>query len=132
MILADSSVWIDYFRGVICWQTDMLDQLLQTEPVLMADLIFAEVLPGFSSDKDFAKAKTLLSGLPFRQIGGYEVALQSALNYRILRKRGITVRKTIDVFIGTFCIINRYTLLHNDIDFEPLVKHLALKTVKQA
>ena len=132
MILADSSVWIDYFRGVICWQTDMLDQLLQTEPVLMADLIFAEVLQGFRSDKDFAKAKKLLSGLPFHQIGGYEVALQSALNYRILRKQGITVRKTIDVFIGTFCILNRITLLHNDIDFDTLVKHLTLKTVKQA
>ncbi len=132
MILADSSVWIDYFRGVICWQTDMLDQLLKREPVLMADLIFTEVLQGFRSDKDFAKAKKLLSSLPFHQIGGYEVALQSALNYRILRKQGITVRKTIDVFIGTFCILNRITLLHNDIDFDPLVKHLALKTVKQA
>ena len=128
MILVDSSVWIDYFNGKPTWQTDLLDAYLSTVPVVMGDLIFTEVLQGFKSDKDFRTAKTFLEALPFRQMGGYEVALQSARNYRKLRKTGITVRKTIDVIIATFCIIESLTLLHDDRDFDPIASHFALKT----
>jgi predicted nucleic acid-binding protein len=131
MILVDSSVWIDYFNGRRTWQTDLLDSLLSNVPIIIGDVILVEVLQGFSAADDFEAAKAYLSVLPFRSIGGYEVALQSAQNYRILRKKGITVRKTIDIIIGTFCISEGITLLHNDRDFEPMVSHLSLKVLTQ-
>lgn len=129
MILVDSSVWIDYFNGLRNWQTNLLDDLLSTVSILIGDLILAEVLQGFRSDDDFEAAKTCLNILPFREIGGYKIALQSAQNYRLMRKKGVTVRKTIDVMIGTFCISEGITLLHNDRDFEPMVSHLSLKVL---
>jgi len=128
MILVDSSVWIDYFNGNPTWQTDLLDNYLSNVPIIMGDLILTEVLQGFKSDKDFGTAKSFLSALPFRQMGGYNVAIQSAKNYRRLRKSGITVRKTIDVIIATFCIVERLTLLHDDRDFDPIASHFPLKT----
>ncbi|MBL0716366.1 MAG: PIN domain nuclease [Desulfosarcina sp.] len=128
MILVDSSVWINYFNGIPTWQTDLLDGYLSNIPVIIGDLILAEVLHGFRSNKDYETARDLLSALPFRQIGGYNVAIQSAQNYRILRKSGVTVRKTIDVIIGTFCIMEGLPLLHDDSDFNPMVSHFSLKT----
>jgi len=116
MILVDSSVWIDYFNGKRSWQTHMLDHMLSKVPIIMGDLILTEILQGFKSDKDYEAAKAYLDELPFRQMGGYNVAIQSAQNYRQLRKAGITVRKTIDIIIATFCIIERLTLLHDDRD----------------
>ena len=127
MILVDSSVWIDYFNGKRSWQTDLLDNYLSDVPIIMGDLILTEVLQGFKSDKDFKTAKSFLSLLPFRPMGGYNVAIQSAQNYRRLRKAGITVRKTIDVIIATYCIINGLTLLHDDRDFNPIASHFPLK-----
>lgn len=97
----------------------------------MEDLILAEVLKGFRSDKDFKLAQKFLRTLPFRTMGGYAVALQSASHYRDLRKKGLTVRKTIDLILATFCILENITLLHNDQDFEPLATHLSLKTVAE-
>ena len=128
MILVDSSVWINYFNGIPTWQTDLLDNYLSNVPVVIGDLILAEVLQGFRSDKDYETAKNLLSTLPFRQIGGYDVAIQSAQNYRFLRKASVTVRKTIDIIIATFCIMEGLTLLHDDRDFDPMVSHFSLKT----
>jgi len=128
MILVDSSVWIDYFNGESTWQTDLLDAYLSAIPIIMGDLILAEVLQGFRSDKDFDTAKTFLDALPFRQMGGYQVAVQSARNCRKLRKMGITVRKTMDVIIATFCIIEGLTLLHDDRDFEPIASRFPLST----
>ena len=110
MILVDSSVWIDYFNGKRSWQTDLLDHMLSNVPIIMGDLILTEVLQGFKSDKDYETAKNYLGKLPFRQMGGYNVAIQSAQNYRKLRKAGVTVRKTIDIIIATFCIIEGFTL----------------------
>ena len=107
MILVDSSVWIDYFNGHKTWQTDLLDNLLSDVPIIIGDLILTEILQGFRSDNDYKSAKSYLSDLPFRQMGGYQVAVQSAQNYRILRKKGVTVHKTIDVIIGTYCIMDR-------------------------
>jgi len=128
MILVDSSVWIDYFNGKRSWQTDLLDNLFSNVPIIMGDLILTEVLQGFKSDKDYKAAKKHLSELPFRQMGGYNVAVQSAQNYRKLRKTGVTVRKTIDIIIATFCIIEGLTLLHDDRDFDPIASHFPLKT----
>ena len=125
--MVDSSVWIDYFNGKRSWQTDLLDHMLSNVPIIMGDLILTEVLQGFKSDKDYKAAKNYLSELPFRQMGGYNVAVQSAQNYRKLRKIGVTVRKTIDIIIATFCIIEGLTLLHDDRDFDPIASHFPLK-----
>jgi len=127
MILVDSSVWIDYFSGKRSWQTDLLDHMLSNVPIIMGDLILTEVLQGFKSDKDYEAAKNYLNELPFRQMGGYNVAIQSAQNYRKLRKAGVTVRKTIDIIIATFCIVEGLTLLHDDRDFNPIASHFPLK-----
>jgi predicted nucleic acid-binding protein len=129
MILVDTSVWIDYFNGQRTWQTNLLDNLLSDVPVIVSDLILAEILQGFRSDSDYESAKSYLSALPFHQIGGYQVAVQSARNYRTLRKKGVTVRKTIDVIIGTYCILEGLPILHDDRDFDPMAAHLSLKVL---
>ena len=129
MILVDSSVWISYFNGVDIWQVRLLDSLLSEVPIIMGDLFLTEVLQGFRSDKDFKAAKKSLDFLPFREIGGYEVVLRSALNFRFLQKKGVRVRKTIDLMIGTFCIHENLILLHDDKDFEPMERYLALKVL---
>jgi predicted nucleic acid-binding protein len=130
MILVDSSVWIGYFNGVINPQTDWLDSALGREIIFVGDLILAEVLQGFKSDRDFHRAKGLLSNFLFMEMLGRELAIKSAENYRFLRKKGVTVRKTIDVIIATFCIHHDFSLLHDDQDFAPLAQHLNLKTVE--
>lgn len=127
MIFLDSTVLIDYFNGINNWQVDVLDSILGKELVVIGDYVLTEVLQGFRSDKEYQKAKTILLSFPCFDIGGKEMALQSAKNYRYLRKKGVTVRKTIDSMIATFCIENKLTLLHNDKDFEPFEKHLKLK-----
>ena len=129
MILVDSSVWIDYFRGTATPQTECLDSLLGSEPLAIGDLILTEVLQGFSSDRDFNQAIKLLSSLVVIDLGGLEIAIQAAKNYRKLRDLGITSRKTIDTVIATRCIAGGYTLLHSDRDFEPFVTHLGLRSV---
>jgi hypothetical protein len=95
----------------------------------MGDLILTEILQGFRSDNDYKTAKSFLSDLPFHRMGGYRVAVQSAQNYRSLRKKGVTVLKTIDVIIGTYCILEDLPLLHDDRDFDPMASHLSLKTL---
>jgi predicted nucleic acid-binding protein len=128
VILIDSSVWIDYFNGKNNRSTGLLDGFLDHNIILMADLILTEVLQGFRSEKDFKTAKTLLTELEFVDIVGYECALKSAINFRHLRKKGVTVRKTIDVIIATYCIENGISLLHSDRDFIPFEK-LGLKSL---
>jgi len=129
VILVDSSVWIGYFNGEKTSQTDWLDSSLGNTPIIMGDLILTEVLQGFQRDKDFKVARDLLLGMPFMAMGGRALALESAVNYRYLRRRGVTVKKTIDVMIGTFCIHFKLPLLHDDRDFDPMVKFLGLKTI---
>jgi len=127
MILVDSSVWVDYFNGRITDETDCLDALLGTEPVAVGDLILAEVLQGFRSDADYAAAKELMMSLTVHELLGAALALKTADNYRALRKRGVTVRKTADTIIATFCIEHGIPLLYSDRDFDPFVKYLGLK-----
>ncbi|MCH7794514.1 MAG: PIN domain nuclease [Proteobacteria bacterium] len=129
MILVDSSVWIDYFNGLATSQTDRLDELLGSDLLLTGDIILAEVLQGFRDDRDFRRAKRALDGLEFRAMLGRDIALKSAANYRALRTQGVTVRKTIDMLIATFCIENGHELLHADRDFDPIERHLGLRTV---
>ena len=130
MIVVDSSIWIDYFNGTISKDTDWLDEALGIEPIIMGDIILAEVLQGFQKENDFKTARKLLLEIPFMDMIGKELAVKSAMNYRVLRQKGITIRKTIDDMIGTFCIHNNFALLHNDKDFDPLERHLKLKVMK--
>ena len=126
MILVDSSVWIDYFNGKITEKTDWLDSALGNIPIIIGDLILTEVLQGFQHDRDFMIAKDILLSIPFFPMGGEVLALESAIHYRQLRKKGVTVRKSIDVMIGTFCIHNHIPLLYDDRDFDPMVEFLQL------
>jgi hypothetical protein len=126
VILVDSSVWIDYFNGVASLETDKLDALLGVVPLAVGDVILAEVLQGFRSDADYKTAKSLMRSLIIVEMLGEANAIKCAENYRALRKRGVTIRKTIDVFIATYCIENKCPLLFQDKDFLPFVEHLRL------
>ncbi len=129
MILVDSSVWIDYFKGAVTAQTEKLHQMLGHEPLAIGDLMLTEVLQGFAMEGDFNEAKELLTSLLVIELCGREIAIQAARNFRTLRNLGVTVRKTIDTVIATRCIASGYELLHNDRDFEPFVIHLGLRVV---
>jgi predicted nucleic acid-binding protein len=129
LILVDSSVWIDYFRGSVTRQTEKLDRLLGSEPLAIGDLILTEVLQGFVDDRDFNRAKRMLGALTLVELGGEIIAIQAARNFRTLRSLGVTVRKTIDTVIATRCIEGGYDLLHSDRDFDPFAEHLGLRVV---
>ena len=126
MILVDSSVWIDYFRGAPTPEADALDQLLETEPLAIGDLMLAEVLQGFGRDRDFNRALQLLDGVMVIDIAGRDIAIQAARNFRRLRALGVTVRKTSGALIATRCIEGGHALLYSDRDFDPFVEHLGL------
>lgn len=130
MVLADSSVWINYFNGKLTEQTDKLDELLGNELIVVGDLIMVEVLQGFRHDEHFNKANQLFQQLIYFTLTSKRFSLKAAQNFRFLRKKGITVRKTVDTMIATFCIEQEILLLHDDVDFSPFEQHLGLKTVK--
>jgi len=127
MVLVDSSVWVDYFNGAPTPEADLLDDLLGRELVVTGDIILTEVLQGFRSDTHYRRANSLLEALEYRDMLGKTVAVSAAMNYRRLRKRGVTVRKTIDVMIGTFCMLQGLPLLHADRDFNPMEQYLGLR-----
>ena len=129
MLLVDSTVWIDYFNGLETSQTDTLNSILETTPILVGDLILAEVLQGFRQDVDFEKARRALGKFLQASLVGPELAIQSARNYRTLRQKGVTVRKTIDNLIATYCLENDHELLHNDSDFDGYEQYLGLRVV---
>jgi predicted nucleic acid-binding protein len=132
VILVDSSIWIDYFRGTITPHTERLDALLGSELICVGDLILTEVLQGFNTDRKFNQARKLLTSLEIVELGGQEVAVQAARNFRTLRLMGITVRKTIDTLIATRCIEDDLELLFSDRDFEPFVEHLGLRSAMRS
>lgn len=128
MLLVDTSVWVDYLNGNGSVYADALDKVLDNDLVIMGDIILTEILQGFRSDRDFRQAKNLLSTLECHTLlAGQNMAIQCASNYRLLRRRGVTVRKTVDVIIASFCIAQQLPLLHCDRDFLPMEKHLGLK-----
>lgn len=127
MIVADTSVWIDYVRGIDAPHTDLLDYELDHSRIVTGDLIIAEFLQGFRNEEDYQKAKQIMESLEYHDFVGKDIALRAARNYRKLRKSGTTVRKTIDVIIATFCIENDFDLLHNDRDFDPMEGLLGLR-----
>ncbi|MDA1369313.1 MAG: PIN domain nuclease [Proteobacteria bacterium] len=126
MIIADTSVWIDYFNGIDDELTHFLDSGLVEGTVAIGDLIFLKILQGFRNDKDYRLAKTRLGTLTQYEMFGLEMVEHCAKNYRALRKKGITIRKTSDVIIATFCIDHKMALLFSDKDFVPFVDHLGL------
>lgn len=129
MIIVDTSVWIDFFNGKDSAEVSALDTALGSESVAVGDLIAVEILQGFRNDKDFRTAKNMLEDLTIYEMLGVNAAMKSAENYRKLRKKGITIRKTADVIIASFCIENDFPLLFSDKDFMPFVKHLHLQSV---
>lgn len=129
MIVADSSVWIDYFRDEQTPAVRRLVEAAQDRTLLLGDLIVAEVLQGFATEARFKEALQAFDELPCAAMAGRKIAVAAARNFRTLRAKGLTPRKTIDVLIATFCIENGHYLLHADRDFDAMEKHLGLKTL---
>ncbi len=129
MILVDTSVWVDYFNGIINQKTNKLDLILSNNVVITGDIILTEILQGFRNDKDYQTAKNYLDSLYYYQFIDKSMSIKAAENFRFLRKKGITVRKTTDILIGTFCIEYNIPLLHNDKDFQPMEEYLHLKVI---
>ena len=127
MIVVDSSVWIDFFHGVSTPEVELLDGLLGVTPLAIGDLILVEVMQGFRTDQDVATARQLFRSLALLPMLGGSNAWKAAENVRQLRRKGITVRKTIDGIIATACIEANLPLLFSDRDFQPYVDHLGLE-----
>lgn len=123
----DTSVWIDFFNGKDTQEVQALRFLLANKKLYTCDVIITEFLQGFREEKNFQLAKEMMDSLNYLTIHSKKMAVQSAVNFRYLRTEGITIRKTIDMLIGTWCIENNLILLHKDKDFEPMVTHLGLK-----
>lgn len=132
MILVDSSVWIDFFRGAETPEVGRLDEILRSQDVAIGDLILTEVLQGFRAQWAFDLALERLSALHLVEIGGRDAAIAAARNFRQLRERGVTVRKTIDTLIATRCILDGHALLYSDRDFDPFVRLLGLRSANPA
>ena len=129
MILVDSSVWIDFFRGTPTPQAEKLDELLGSARIIVGDLILAEVLQGLRDEREFQQVRKTLDTFEQVDLVGKEIAVQAAKNFRRLRDLGFTVRKTIDTLIATRCIESDYPLLHSDRDFDAFAAHLGLQVV---
>ena len=126
MILVDTSVWVDYLNGKESSLTNILDKALIGGLVSIGDLILLEVLQGIKSEQEYNKTRTALATLEQYEMFGHTMVERCAENFRFLRKKGITIRKTNDVIIATFCIENNFPLLFGDRDFIPFVDHLGL------
>jgi len=129
VILVDSSVWIDYFRGRVTAQTGLLESLLDSQELAIGDLNFIEVLQGCRVEREFNEVRRLLGRLEIVVLGGEDVVVPAARNYLKLRQLGATVRGTVDVVLATRCILSGHRLLHSDRDFDPFETHLGLKCV---
>jgi predicted nucleic acid-binding protein len=129
MLLVDSSVWVDFFNGRPTRETELLADFLGREPLMVGDLMLAEVLQGFRSERDFKVARDLMLTLDVVSLLSAPLAIESANNYRRLRRKGATVRKTTDCIIATWCIQHAVPLLHCDREFRPFEKHLGLEVV---
>jgi predicted nucleic acid-binding protein len=127
MILVDSSVWIDYFRSAETGPVALLDSLFGRSRLAVGDLIAAEVLQGVRNEQEFKLVRKTLDAFDHVDLAGYDLAVKASENYRALRAKGVTIRKTIDTIIATRCIEDKLTLLHADRDFLPFVEHLGLK-----
>ena len=132
MIVVDSSVWIDFLNGRDAPHVKRLRAIIGTDEVILGDLMLCEVLQGLDSERTAREVEALLRRFEIVPMGGDAIAVAAARNFRSLRRRGITVRKTIDLLIGTWCMENRRPLLHNDSDFHSMAHHLGLIEVAVA
>lgn len=129
MIVVDSSVWIDFLNGREAPHVKRLQMALGAEEIVVGDLMLCEILQGLKDERAARDVEALLRRFDIVPMAGDEIAVSGARNFRALRRKGITVRTTIDLLIGTWCIENRAALLHNDNDFRPMAKHLGLLEV---
>ena len=129
MVIIDTTVWVDYFQGVENPETDWLNTELDRQSLGLTDIILCEVLQGVRDDVVAREVERRLLNLELFDTGGVAVAREAARNYRALRSRGHTVRKTIDCLIATFCLRGQHSLLHRDRDFDPFEKFLELSVI---
>jgi predicted nucleic acid-binding protein len=129
MVIVDTSVWIDFLADAANPQTKWIDEGRGREEIGLTELILCEVLQGFREDSKFDYILARLRLLPILDTSGIDLAVSSAQNYRLLRTKGVTVRKTIDCVIATFCIENGHSLLHRDRDFDGFEAHLGLSVI---
>jgi predicted nucleic acid-binding protein len=129
VVVVDTTVWIDYLQGIENPETNWLDAELDRQRLALTDIIMCEVLQGLSNDNSAKEVEDLLVKFEVLETGGIVLAREAARNYRALRKRGHTVRKTIDCLIATFCVRERHSLLHRDRDFDPFEKFLDLSVI---
>jgi len=127
VILVDTSVWIDYFNGIENKQAENLDHILSEQSILLGDIILTEILQGFDSDKEFRLAKQALDPLDCVHLGGKSLSIKAASNFRFLRSKGVTIRKTVVMLIGSWCIEHEMELLHNNKDFDQISTQLPLQ-----
>ena len=127
MVIADTSVWVDFLRGSKASHCDQMALLLDEQSVALCDRVLQEVLQGVDNDREFRTVSARLLALPCFNLGGHALALTAARNYRRLRRLGVTPRSATDVLIATFCVEENHALLHNDRDFDFMAKHLGLK-----
>ena len=130
MIVVDSTVWIDFLNGRSAPHVRMLRARFGTDEIVIGDLMLCEVLQGLHSERDAREVEVLLRGFDIVPMAGEAIAIAAARNFRRLRARGVTIRRTIDLLIGTWCIENRQPLLHNDRDFRLMARHLELVEVR--
>jgi predicted nucleic acid-binding protein len=126
MVIVDSSAWVEYFRAGDPSVVEKVDRCLDQELVGIGDLVYCEVMQGIYSRRRREEVSSLLLSLPQFEMVGFEMAEKSAANYRLLRSHGVTIRKTIDVIIGTFCVENGLTIVHHDRDFDRMAPHIGL------
>jgi predicted nucleic acid-binding protein len=126
VIVVDSSVWIDFLKGRSVAHVARMRALLGTSEIIVGDLMLCEVLQGLADERHAREVELLLRRFEIVTMAGEAIAVAAARNFRFLRGRGITVHKTIDLLIGTWCIEHRRPLLHNDSDFVPMARHLGL------
>ena len=129
MVMVDTSAWIEYFRGGLPRIVNKVDLCLAQELVGIGDLVYCEVMQGVRSPREKGEVSALLLSLPQFEMVGFSMTEKSASNYRLLRSKGVTVRKTIDVLIGTFCAEHGLQLIHHDSDFDLMAKHIGLHTI---
>ncbi|MBX7258074.1 MAG: PIN domain nuclease [Candidatus Hydrogenedentes bacterium] len=129
MVIVDTSAWVEYLNDGDPLVVEKVDHYLDQDLVAMGDLIYCEIMQGIRLDHQRREISSLLLALPQHEMVGFHIAERSAANYRLLRSRGITVRKTIDVLIGTYCAENGLALVHNDRDFDHMGPHIGLETV---
>ena len=127
MVIVDTSAWIEYFKGGVPRVVDKVDQCLERDLVGIGDLVYCEIMQGIRSARERNRVSTLLLSLPQFDMVGFSIAEKSAANYRLLRSKGVTIGKTIDVLIGTFCAENKLRIVHCDSDFDLMAKHIGLE-----